>query len=162
MIANASRRGLGNVVFMPRQPKDTMPAVWSLCDVALVHLRNAPVFQGVVPSKMFEAMGMGLPILLAAPEGEASRILAADHAGVWVPPGDPVALAGSVRDLMNDGERRRALAAHSLAAAPRHTREAQARQMIQALEMAARRRGAEAGRVARVAGADVPPAEPSR
>ena len=161
LIESASRRGLENVVFMPTQPKDAMPAVWSLCDAALVHLRDSPVFRGVVPSKMFEAMGMGLPILLAAPEGEASRILAADQAGVWIPPEDPDALARSVLDLMENGEHRRAIAARSLAAAPRHTREAQARQMIQAIEMAARRRGAEAGRVALAAGPDAPSANPS-
>ena len=70
-----------------------MPAVWSLCAVALVHLKASPVFAGVIPSKIFEAMGMGLPVLLAAPEGEASRIVEGDGAGLSVPPEDPEALA---------------------------------------------------------------------
>ena len=51
-----------------------MPKVWSLCDVALVHLKNSPAFAEVLPSKMFEAMGMGLPVLMALPEGEATEI----------------------------------------------------------------------------------------
>ena len=62
-----------------------MPAVWSLCDVALVHLKDMPAFRDVIPSKMFEAMAMGLPLLLASPDGEARRILEADGAGIWVP-----------------------------------------------------------------------------
>ena len=45
----------------------------------LVHLKDSPVFREVIPSKMFEAMGMGLPLMVAAPDGEASRILAADR-----------------------------------------------------------------------------------
>ncbi|MFQ5765190.1 MAG: glycosyltransferase family 4 protein, partial [Rhodospirillales bacterium] len=56
LIAEARRRGLVNVLFMPPQPKDAMPRVWSLCDVALVHLKSDPVFAGVIPSKIFEAM----------------------------------------------------------------------------------------------------------
>ena len=76
----------------PPQPKERMPAVWSLCAVALVHLKASPVFAGVIPSKIFEAMGMGRPVLLAAPEGEASRIVEGDGAGLCIPPEDPAAL----------------------------------------------------------------------
>ena len=145
LMAEARNRRLDNVVFVPPQPKDNMPAIWSLCDVALVHLRNADTFKGVIPSKMFEAMAMGLPIILATPEGEASRIVAEDRAGIWVPAEDPDALAQAVRRLMYDSEARRTLAAQSLAAAPKHTRENQARKMLAVLELAAAGRGAEVG-----------------
>ena len=60
LIRDANRRRLENVVFMPAQPKEATPRVWSLCDVALVHLKNDPVFAGVIPSKIFEAMASGL------------------------------------------------------------------------------------------------------
>ena len=147
LIADAERRGLGNVVFMPAQPKDTMPAVWSLCDIALVHLKNDPLFAGVIPSKIFEAMASGLPVLLAAPKGEASRIVEADGAGIWVPAEDPEAMAIAARQLMDDGPGLKALADQSLAAATRHSREAQARHMVDVLELAAGRRGVEASSV---------------
>ena len=145
LMAEARNRRLDNVVFVPPQPKENMPAIWSLCDVALVHLRNTDTFKGVIPSKIFEAMAMGLPIILATPEGEASRIVAEDRAGIWVPAEDPDALAQAVRRLMYDSEARRALAAQSLAAAPKHTRENQARKMLAVLELAAAGRGAEVG-----------------
>src|SRR6185437_7866433 len=93
LVAEAARRGLGNVVLQPMQPKEAVPAVWSLCDVALVHLKDAPAFAEVIPSKMFEAMAVGLPILLVAPAGEARCILEESGAGLWVPAGDPAALA---------------------------------------------------------------------
>lgn len=140
-------QGLDTVVFIPPQPKERMPAIWSLCDVALVHLKNSPVFGGVIPSKIFEAMGMGLPILLAAPEGEASRLLAADHAGVHVPPEDPDALATAALALLADPERLADLARGSLAAAPAHSREHQAREMMRVLEMVHQRRPAGIGQV---------------
>jgi len=137
LVGDAVRRGLGNVVFQGLQPKDMMPAIWSLCDVALVHLKDSPVFAGVLPSKIFEAMGMGLPVLLAAPEGEASRVVVGDRAGLHVPAENPEALADAAKSLHTDQEKRDRLAKASLAAAPSHSREAQAREMLRVLEMAA-------------------------
>jgi colanic acid biosynthesis glycosyl transferase WcaI len=133
LIADAEARGLKNVVFMNPQPKDRMPAVWSLCDVALVHLKDSPAFTEVIPSKMFEAMGMGLPVLLNMPAGEASQILGADKAGVFVHPEDPDNLATTATVLADNTKLRTTLAANSLAAAPGHSRETQARHMINVL-----------------------------
>lgn len=137
LMDDAARRGLGNVVFAPPQPKDMMPRVWSLCDVALVHLKDSPAFAEVIPSKIFEAMGMGLPILLAAPEGEASRIVLEDGAGLWVPAARPDDLAAAARSLAADRELTARLAAASLAAAPSHSRQRQAEDFIRVLEKVA-------------------------
>jgi glycosyltransferase involved in cell wall biosynthesis len=134
LVAAARQRSLGNVVFQPLQPKERMSAVWSLCNVALIHLKDMPAFAEVIPSKMFEAMGMGLPIMLAAPEGEASRLLAEDGAGLWVPAGDTAALAAACRRLLVDGALRDSLAENSLKAAPRHSREQQASLFIKVID----------------------------
>jgi glycosyltransferase involved in cell wall biosynthesis len=134
LVAAARQRNLDNVVLQPLQPKERMAAVWSLCNVALIHLKNMPAFAEVIPSKMFEAMGMGLPIMLAAPKGEASRLLADDGAGLWVPAGDTAALAAACRSLMTDVTLRDSLAAQSLKAAPRHSREQQAKLFIDVID----------------------------
>jgi glycosyltransferase involved in cell wall biosynthesis len=147
LVAEARRRDLANVIFMPPQSKENMPRVWSLCDVALVHLKNAPTFADVIPSKIFEAMAMGLPILLASPKGEASAIVERHGVGLWVPAEDPSALAEAVLKLTHDADLRRTLATRGLEAAPLHSRERQAREMIEVLELAAAGRGSEAGRV---------------
>jgi glycosyltransferase involved in cell wall biosynthesis len=136
LIARAAERGLANVTFIPPQPKEMMPRLWSLCDVALVHLKDTSVFADVIPSKIFEAMAMGLPVLIAAPEGEATRLVCADDAGLAVPAEDPQALADAALRLMGDEVLRRRLAAKSLAAAPRHSRAFQAAAMMAALEAA--------------------------
>lgn len=137
LVADAGRRSLRNLTMIPAQPKERMPDVWSLCDVALVHLRNTPLFETVIPSKIFEAMGMGLPILFACPAGEASRIIEDCGAGVCVPPEDPGALANAAALLAENLELTRKYAANSRAAAPRHSRERQARDYMAALEKAA-------------------------
>lgn len=145
LIARAGAMRLDNVTFLPRQPKEDMPRVWSLCDVALVHLKDTPVFAGVIPSKIFEAMAMGLPVLLAAPEGEASRIVERAGAGLCVPAEDPGALAEAARRLKADAGLRRRLAEASLAAAPGHSREHQARHMMAVLRAVVDGRGGEVG-----------------
>jgi len=56
--AMVGERKLENVVMLARQPRERMAEIWSLCDVALVRLRDAPVFRAVIPSKIFECMGI--------------------------------------------------------------------------------------------------------
>lgn len=144
LIADLERRGLTNVVIGEPQPKEMMPRVWSVCDVALVHLKNTAAFAEVIPSKMFEAMAMGLPILLAAPRGEASEILEADGAGLHVPAGDPSALSQAVVALADDEGQRQLLSRQAQAAATHHTREQQAQDMLSVLLAAAEGRGGSA------------------
>lgn len=131
LIAKAEREGLDNVAFLRMQPKSRMPEVWSLCDVALIHLKDDPAFAEVIPSKIFEAMAMGLPLLIAAPRGEATEIVESEEAGLAVAPGDPQALADAVLRLCVDGDLRTRLAARSEAAAPRYSRKRQAEEMIE-------------------------------
>lgn len=145
LMASAHERGLDNVVFIGALPKDTMPRVWSLSDVALVHLKADPVFSEVIPSKMFEAMAMGVPILLSAPDGEASRILSKDAAGMHVPAGDSEALAAAIRRLADDDAFRRDCSRAALTAAPHHSRRYQAEEMLRILDAASAGDGGRVG-----------------
>lgn len=136
LVAQAERHGLSNLTMMPAQPKECMPDVWSICDVALIHLRNAPLFETVIPSKIFEAMGMGLPILFSCPRGEASQIVEDAGAGICVAPEDPEALANAAALLCSNAALTREFAGRSLDAAPRYSREKQARDFLNVLERA--------------------------
>lgn len=140
-----AKRKLKNVVLVPPQPKGRMPEFWSLCSVALVHLKDTPVFESVIPSKIFEAMGMGLPILLASPKGEASRIVEKEEAGLWVPAENPTALEEGILRLKNDEELYRLCASRSLGAAPRYSRERQARDVLKVAEEVIKGNGGMAG-----------------
>lgn len=136
LAASTKERGLDNVRVVPPQPKNAMLAVWSVCDVGLVHLKNRAVFSEVIPSKMFEAMAMGVPVLLAAPDGEASRIIEESDTGLHVPAEDPQALAEAVLRLKNDAALRDKLARNGLVTAGKNTRRRQAEKMLQTLEIA--------------------------
>jgi glycosyltransferase involved in cell wall biosynthesis len=102
---DAKRRGLRNVIFVGPVDKEDVRAYWRLCDVALVLLRDTPVFETVIPSKMFEAMGTGRPMILGV-RGESEALLREAGAGIPIPPEDPVALVQAIeRMISNPGER---------------------------------------------------------
>jgi len=130
------QRQLDNVVMMPRQPKERMPAVWSLCDVSLISLRNTPLFTKVIPSKIFESMGMGLPMVIACPRGEATEILESTGSGFVVPPEDVDALVVCIGKLSADRMLLGKLARASADSAEKFERTRQARLMMQSLASA--------------------------
>jgi len=139
LIQAAEQKSLTNVRFIPSQPKDLMPSWWGLCDIALICLKNTPVFSTVIPSKLFEAMGMGLPILLALPDGEAARIVREMRAGVVITPEQPVELAKTVLDLYHDPARREAMSKASRAAALQFSRAEQAEKMLAVCQIVVRK-----------------------
>jgi len=131
LIAKARDFDLDNCIFHPAQPKGRMPEFWGLLDVALIHLKNDPVFRTVIPSKIFEAMGMGIPILLAGPAGgEAEEIVNGEGVGLSIPSDDPSALAAAVMAMKRGTKRRKAFTLAESAAAPKYTRERQARAVL--------------------------------
>ncbi len=132
--AAAAQRGLPNVVLVPRQPKAMMPALWSVCDISLISLRDTPLFEKVIPSKIFESMGMGLPMIISCPEGEATAIIRETDSGLVVPPESPRKLADTVLELHEDPGRLQALAANSAQAAPLYDRKAMAERMLGVFE----------------------------
>lgn len=134
----AADLNLTNVVFLPAQPKSKIGAYWQLLDVALVHLKNDPVFSTVLPSKIFEAMMHGLPILYAGPRGEAEELVLREGAGMAVPAEDPEALSRATALLLEDPILRARFAEASHKASPHHSRETQAKNMLAVLESVVR------------------------
>lgn len=127
-------RDIGNIVMIPLQPKEQMQKIWSLCDISLVHLKNSPLFKTVIPSKIFESMAMGLPILMALPVGEATNIIELYKAGIIVSPGQPKELSQKFLELAKDKELVRSLSYKSLNAAQNFDRKKFALQMLKYLE----------------------------
>jgi glycosyltransferase involved in cell wall biosynthesis len=129
-----TRAALDNVRLIPRQPKERVPALLRACDVTLIPLRNQPVFSTVVPSKLFEAMAYGLPVLMSVPDGEATALVRAAGCGECLPPEDPRALASAVRRLHGAPGLLAEYRARGLAAAPRYSRREQAERLLGVLE----------------------------
>lgn len=128
---------LENVVLHDSVPKAEMPALWSVTNAALVHLKDDPVFSTVIPSKIFEAFGMGKPIIIAQPDGEAAEIVRSAGAGEWIAPEDPAALAAIVKRWAQDSDLVSSYAGNAAAAANDHDRSRLADILLQHLNRCA-------------------------
>ena len=99
--AMKERLGLANVTMVPERPRSDMPAFLSAADVALVPLRRLELFEGALPSKMFDAWACGCPVILSI-DGEARRVLAQADAGLFVEPEDAGQMARAIVRLKSD------------------------------------------------------------
>lgn len=129
-----AKKKLSNIVMIDRQPKELMPRLWSLCDISMVHLKDSELFKTVIPSKIFESMGMGIPMIIGVPEGEATEIVATTESGVVVKPESPEDIANAVLKLANDTELYAQLKKNSLKSAQLYSRDALAADMLAVLE----------------------------
>jgi len=66
------------------------------------------MYATVYPNKVFDYMAAGRPVVLAI-DGVIRQVVEQAQAGVFVPPGDPVALADAIRRLADDPEAARAM-----------------------------------------------------
>lgn len=138
----ARRRGLASVVFTGLLPKSRVPDVIAASDACLVHLRPSPLFQTVLPSKLFEIMALDVPIILGV-RGGAQQIVLEAGAGVAMTPGDPDSLLDCIHALRR---RPRTIGAGRAYVARHFNRQELAMQMLGVLsscaEPGARRRAA--------------------
>jgi glycosyltransferase involved in cell wall biosynthesis len=111
-------RGPAGVRMLGAVAAECIPSLYAESDVAVVMLRDLPIFEGALPTKLLEAMAAGRPVILAA-RGEAARLVEKERCGVVVPPEDPRALAEALTALAADPSRRAALGAAGRRAAER-------------------------------------------
>jgi len=120
LLKLAQENQLGNVLFLPMQPKDKYPEVLLASDLCLVTLRQE-VKTPVIPSKILSIMAAGRPVLASLPlDGDAPRLIAEAGCGLCVPPGDPDAMARAIRQLADRPDLRERLGASGRLYAERH------------------------------------------
>jgi len=101
LTEQAARRGLDNIVFTGQLPREQVGVVLQATDIALVLLKQSPVFETVIPSKMFEAMAASRPIVLGI-LGEAKELLDRGECGIAITPESGEELAQAVAKLADD------------------------------------------------------------
>ena len=132
----AERLELPNITFLGGQPRERIPRILNASDVVIVHLRDDPLFSTVIPSKIFEAMAVAKPIVLAV-KGESAEIVEGAKAGLVTRPESPVELADAIRRLQSDPDLARELGKNGRAAAEgEFCRRSAARLMMGVLERA--------------------------
>lgn len=94
-------RGLTNVRFVGAIPKQDVPRYLGAADATLCTLLDTPLFRTVYPNKVFDGMACARPVLCAV-DGVIREVVDRSCCGVFVPPGDAVALANAVLSLRAD------------------------------------------------------------
>ncbi len=98
-----------NVTFLKEQPRERLLSFYRASDVSLVPLRNLPIFKKVLPSKIFELMGVGCPIICSV-EGEAAELIQRAKSGLCIEPESISALVQAIKQLRCDPQLMRSLA----------------------------------------------------
>jgi glycosyltransferase involved in cell wall biosynthesis len=91
----AAARGLQNVRFLDRQPREEIPELICASDACLVPLKKTELFKTVIPTKLLEFMACGRPVILGV-EGQARKIVENAQAGLAIEPQNPAALVQSI------------------------------------------------------------------
>ena len=94
---------LNNVTILPPVQKEELISYYSISDVLLVPLRNLPLFDSALPSKMFEIMAMAKPIIHTV-DGEARILLKNEDAGKYVEAENPEELAETILSISDNTE----------------------------------------------------------
>jgi glycosyltransferase involved in cell wall biosynthesis len=97
----ANRDSLSNISFFSTLPAARMPEIFTAIDVLLIPLRRDDLFKGTLPSKLFEAMGAGTPVI-AALRGEAQQIIENADCGICVEPENVPAIVEAILNLFRD------------------------------------------------------------
>lgn len=134
-----TERRLDNVSLTGLRPRAEIPDWIASSAVLLVMLRDLPVFQTVIPSKLFEFWAQEGPIILAAPPGECRDLLEQNDSGLTIAPENPSALASAIREVLRDPSAARERAQRGRECVERSfLRDDLARQMAAFLEHTAR------------------------
>jgi len=99
-----SEHDLENVLVLPPVSKDDARVFINAADLCLVTLRDIPLFDGAIPTKLIDYMACGKPVLCGI-RGEAQRIVDEAGAGITFEPDGDEQLGKLVVDLLNDGKR---------------------------------------------------------
>jgi len=101
LVAKAQADGISNLRFLPIQPTSTMPALLNLAYATIIPLKRLELFKTALPSKIFDSMAAGRPIV-APLWGEAADLVKKADCGLVVEPEDAHAVQQAVQKLAAD------------------------------------------------------------
>jgi colanic acid biosynthesis glycosyl transferase WcaI len=98
----AHKKGLGNILFLPFQPRGVFAEVLAAADVSLVTL-NRNSSESSFPSKVFNIMASARPILaVARPGSEIANLVKEAECGIVVHPEQPELLAEAILHMKGE------------------------------------------------------------
>lgn len=90
---------ISNVYIEDQISLDSVPSAFRQIDAGLVHLRDVPIMQGALPSKIFEIMAAGIPVL-AGIKGHGRKFINEHKVGLCFEPEDPDDMKLRIEELL--------------------------------------------------------------
>jgi glycosyltransferase involved in cell wall biosynthesis len=106
--ARSQTMDLPNVLFAPAASKSEMADVMAAADACVAILKPIELYKTTYPNKVFDYMAAGRPVILAI-DGVIRQVVESAGAGIFVPPGNPSAMAEAVLALSSDNLKARAM-----------------------------------------------------
>jgi len=135
LVDKARKMQLKNVTFIDTVPRDEVKRYWSLLDASIIHLKKDRTFRAVIPSKLFECMAMGIPVLHGV-QGESAEIVEDNKIGLAFEPENADQLATCLERLRQDEDLYVELRQNCLSVARKYERRNLAERMLESLEIA--------------------------
>lgn len=101
LVSTSNDLKLDNVTFVPQQDRNRIAKYYAASDLCLVPLRKAELFTKNIPSKIYEVMASGKPMLIGA-KGESKNLVERAHAGLAVEPDNDLDLSEKIALMADD------------------------------------------------------------
>ena len=101
LIQRIERESIANVAILDGVSKEDVVNYYSILDFAVIHLKKDPLFEQVIPSKLFELVGQAIPILHGV-QGESAQLVEEYGVGVVFPSDDANSLKGAIEGLYSN------------------------------------------------------------
>ena len=132
LLSSARELGVENVSFHSQVSVEQIPHVLASSDALIVPLSAHPTFASFVPSKLYDFMAVGRPVIFSG-RGEAARIVEHTRSGLVVEPEQPDALAQAAMWLAHHPREARAMGKRGQEFARGRLRRVQAERLEQVL-----------------------------
>lgn len=119
-----------NLLLLPPQPRHAVFHLFKLADLSLVTFNNLPVLASNSPSKFYDSLACGTPVIVTNP-GWTKSFVEEYNAGWYAPAEDPAALAATIKQVLGNPEKLQQAGTNGAAIA-RHLFDRQ--QMVQQVE----------------------------
>lgn len=89
-----------NVLFLPPRPVSEIGSILRMADTLLVHLKDDPLFEITIPSKIQAYLAVGRPIIMAV-RGDAAKLVEKAGAGITCIPEDAGSIASAIEKMVH-------------------------------------------------------------
>jgi glycosyltransferase involved in cell wall biosynthesis len=132
LIRRAMQLKLENLRFLPPIPKEEMRQALAAADACIAILKAVEMYKTVYPNKVFDYMAAGRATVLAI-DGVIRQVVEEAGGGIYVPPGDPQAMAKVIRTMADNPEKTRQMGQAGRAYLEKHFDRAELAAKLEAL-----------------------------